>query len=425
MNLGVCDADGKNIRKVTWFTNGEQVYTPGWSPDGKQITFGFESDDKQTVAVINQDGTGFKIIVQGVDSRNPVFAPNGGSLIYAADEGGIFNIYSIDLATNAKKQLTSVLGGAFLPAVGPDGVLAFASYTSSGYKIAYLKEPKPLEIASKLSMPAWVLKKYDRVDGLVESVPTNADGLAGVSGGIDTSDYAAVAAPKPYKNTFSSLSIIPILRVDNYNPRNKGIDVIRPGLYFTSSDVLDRFSFFGGAVMNRQLERDIFGIVEYRDAIPFFYQLGLAPTLSIELYNISRKTDATIPIFTDRLYNLQTDVTYNLFEFDLSVRQNILEDGTQLKLGYSLSRYNADIGSFVVPDVGLSPGFLNLYLIGNVLSAQITHNGILPSVDRDINPVGRTISLRYYYEFDKFNPEGQYLYENGLLVPQVHKTEFS
>jgi hypothetical protein len=421
MNLGTCDADGKNIHKVTEFSKGEQVYTPEWSPDGKQITFGFSSDDKQSVAIIHEDGSEFRTIVQGNDSRNPVFSSDGRSLIYSADEGGIFNIYKIDLTTNARQQLTSVLGGAFLPAIGPDGDLTFASYTSSGYKIAYLKNPKPLDIAAKFPTPPWVLNKYDREEGSSVSVPTNADGSQTP---INNADTAAIAAPRPYKNTFTSLSIIPILRVDNYNPRNKGIDVIRPGFYFTSSDVLDRFSLFGGAVMNRQLERDIFGIFEYRDALPIFYQLGLAPILSIELYNISRKTEATLPIFTDRLYDLKTDVTYNLLEFDVNVRQNLFEGTTQVKLGYSLSRYNADIGSFIVPSVGLSPGFLNLYLIGNVLSAQIAHNGIVPSVDRDINPVGRTVSLRYSYEFDKFNPEGDYSIESGLLVPNYTKPSF-
>jgi hypothetical protein len=65
-----------------------------------------------------------------------------------------------------------------------------------------------------------------------------------------------------------------------------------------------------------------------------------------------------------------------------------------------------------------------VYLIGNALSAQITHNGILESLDRDINPVGRTITLRYNYEFDKFNPEGTYDIESGVLVPQYTKPSF-
>jgi Tol biopolymer transport system component len=424
VNIGVCDADGKNIRQVTKFANGEQVYTPEWSPDGKLIAFGYSADDRQSVAIINEDGSDFKILVQGVDSRNPVFSRDGQSILYSAAEGGIFNIFSFDLATRAEKQLTNVLGGAFLPTVNSDGDLAYAAYTSTGYKIAYLHQPKPVVLASKLQTPDWILKKFNRTNGTMTAVATLATGGTAVVAERDTTTQGAVGSARPYRNTYSSLTIIPILRVDNYNPRNKGIDVIRPGFYFTSSDVLDRFSLFGGAVINRKWERDIFGIIEYRGAIPLLFDLGLSSTLSLEAYNISRKTDVSFSIFTDREHTVSTDVTYNLFEFDISLRQKIFNDVTQLKVGYSLSRYNADIGSFLVPGSGLSPGFLNLYLIGNLLSAQVTHNGIVPSVDKDINPVGRTITLRYNYEFDKFNPEGEYNIENGVLVPQYTKPSF-
>lgn len=429
LNVGVCDADGKNIRQVTRFSRGEQVYTPQWSPDLKQIAFGYSSDDKQSVAVVNEDGTGFKVVVQGVDARNPVFSHDGRSLVYAAAEGGIFNLFTIDLETGLKGQITNVLGGAFLPALNNEGDIAFATYTSSGYKIAYLRQPKPLTLASNLAMPEWITKKFNRVDGNVNSVATRAAEARRAEGVGTSNSLPSSADPKPYRNTFTRLSIIPVLRVDNYNPRNKGIDVIRPGFYFYSNEMLDRFSLFGGAVINRQMERDIFAIFEYRDAIPILYHVGLAPTLSLEVYNISRKTDVTFPLFTFRENHIQTDVVYNLLEFDVSLRQKLFDDRTQLKLGYSLSRYNADIGSFFVPVSDSvhgfdSPGFRNLYLIGNTLSVQVTHDGIAPSVDHDINPVGRTITLRYSYEFDKFNPEGEYSVENGVLVPQYTKPSF-
>jgi WD40 repeat protein len=422
VNIGICHADGKNVHQVTKFVNGEQVYTPQWSPDGSVITFGFSADDKQSVAIVNEDGTGFKIIAIGVDARNPVFSRDGRSLVYSSADGGIFNLFSVDLQTGQRSQLTNVLGGAFMPAVSGQGDIAFSSYTSSGFKISVLKNPTPLTLLSKPEIPEWQLKKLDRVDGTPSAAPTPAAGTVAVAPD-DTSRLAPLKA-RPYTNTFTSLSIIPILRVDNYNPHNKGIDVIRPGFYFTSSDVLERLSLFGGAVLNRQLERDLFAIIEYRGAFPLFYQLGLSPTVSLEIYNISRQTTATIPLFTDKLYNLQTDVVYNLLEFDFGLRQNIFDDHTQLALRYSLSRYNADIGSFYVPGSGDSPGFRNLYLVGNVFSAQLTHDGIVPNVDRDINPVGRSFTLRYSYEFNKFNPDGEFKIESGVLVPQYTKPSF-
>ena len=424
VNVGICDADGKNVRQVTKFTNGEQAYTPEWSPNGKMIAFGYSAGDKQSVATVNEDGSEFRILVDGVDARNPVFSRDGQSIFYSAAEGGVFNIFSRAISAKTSQQITNVLGGAFLPTANAEGDLAFASYTSGGYKIAYLHQPRPLVLASKAQTPDWILNKFDRVNGSLTSVETHATGESSGISGHDTTIHPEGGKPKPYRNTYTSLSIIPILRVDNYNPRNKGLDVIRPGFYFTSSDVLDRLSLFGGAVINRRWERDIFGILEYRGAVPILYDLGLSPTVALEVYNISRKTDVSFSIFTNRDYTISTDVTYNLFEFDLSFRHKIFDDYTQLKVGYSLSRYNADIGSFVVPGSGLSQGFLNLYLIGNLLSVQLSHNGIIPSVDKDINPVGRTVTLRYNYEFDKFNPGGEYNVDNGVLVAQYTKPSF-
>lgn len=427
-NIGICDADGKNFRQVTSFTQGEQAFTPDWSPDGKQIAFGYSSDDNQSAAVINEDGTELKVIVHGVDARNPVFSRDGRSVVYAAAEGGIFNIFAIDLASRTKRQLTNVLGGAFLPTVNSDGDLAYASYTSTGYKIAYVQQPKPLALSTQLQEPDWILKKFNRVDGSVTSVATRATGSEDGNVERDSATHRSLAAPRPYRNTFSSVSIIPIVRVDNYNPRNKGIDVIRPGFYFVSSDVLDRFSLFGGAVINRKLERDIFAIFEYRGAIPLFYQVGLAPTLSLEVYNISRKSIYPFTNFTMEQHTIDADITYNMFEFDASLRQKVLNDFTVLKLGYSLSRYNLDIGSYVIrssrfEEQFLVPSFREVYLIANSFSVQLTHNGIVPSVDRDINPIGRSVTLRYGLEFDKYNPV--YSNEQGMPVARYSALNFN
>jgi Tol biopolymer transport system component len=424
MNIVVADAEGKNLRQITKFTNGEQVFSPKWSPDGRRIVFGYSADDKQCVALFNEDGTGFRVVARGPDSRNPVFTKDGKSLVYSAAEGGIFNLFELDLETGLKHQLTNVLGGAFVPTVSGEGDIAFATYKSTGYKIAFLKEARPLTIALKLALPEWMAKKVNLADGRIVSVPTNASESSPAAGSPLTSSRQEVSGAKPYRDTFTRLSLIPLLRVDNYNPKNKGIDVLRPGFYFASTEMLDRFSLFGGAVINRQFERDLFAIFEYRDAIPPFYQFGLAPTLSLEIYNITRKTEVTFPVFTDREYSINTDVVYNLLEFDATLKQKVFSEHTELKLGYALSRYNADIGSFLVPGVGVSAGFRNLYLIGNTLSAQLVHDGIALTVDRAINPVGRAFTLRYAYEFNKFNPEGEYTIENGVLVPQYVNPSF-
>ena len=53
---------------------------------------------------------------------------------------------------------------------------------------------------------------------------------------------------------------------------------------------------FGGGDINRKLERDLFFIFEYRDRLPILYQLGLEPTASLELYNITRQRDVSFDL---------------------------------------------------------------------------------------------------------------------------------
>jgi Tol biopolymer transport system component len=424
VNVGVADSMGKNIRRVTDFTDGEQVFTPVWSPDGSKIAFGYSSVGNQSLAMIDEDGKDFRLLVSGPDSRNPSFSRDGKSLFYASDETGIYNIYELDLQTGARRQVTNVLGGAFLPATDDAGDLAFASYTVSGYKIAFLERSERIAAETKLSAPSTTAREVESSTPGSGAAPVASPMADATVPTFSSGALPPVPEPKPYKSAFTSMTIIPVLRVDNYNPRNKGLDVIRPGIYFSSSEMLDKISLFGGAVINRQLERDLFAIFEYRDAIPPFYQLGLAPTLSLELYNISRKTGVSFPMVTDRQYLIQTDVTYDLFEIDASLKQKMVDDHTQLQVGYALSRYDADIGAFLLPTVGVSPAFRNTYLIGNALTVQLMHENIHPSVDQSINPVGRTVSLTYSYEFNKFNPEGEYNVENGVLVPRYSKPSF-
>ena len=50
MNVALVGSDGKNFRLLTNFKNGEQVFTPKWSPDGSGIVFGYALREAQDVA---------------------------------------------------------------------------------------------------------------------------------------------------------------------------------------------------------------------------------------------------------------------------------------------------------------------------------------------------------------------------------------
>ena len=424
LNVGTCDADGKNIAQLTHFKDGEQVYTPVWSPNGKTIAFGYSIAQDERLASINADGTGLQIEVTNHDARNPTYSPDGKTLYYCDDETGIFNIYAKDVTSGYTRKVTNVLGGAFLPTVNAKGQIAYASYAVSGYKLALLQDsvgvmpPVVEQVGHDLASRSIVAQNY------LSAVATSRR--------YELPDADTLKAGHPYQSIFTSLSILPLIRVDNYNTKNSGLDIIKPGFYFSSSDVLDKLDLFGGAAINRQLERDLFFIFNYRDRLPLLYQLGLEPTLSLELYNLTRKTQTSFTL--DPSPNLiNTTVTYDLLEFDASLSQPIGSELNRIQMGYTLSRYNANIGSFINPNEvnnprsAVVPAFRNTYLIGNTIFLRFRHNGIVPNLEQDINPIGRTIALNYSLELNKFNPNGNFKYDpsSGELVPIYTKYDFS
>ncbi|MGH2569564.1 MAG: biopolymer transporter Tol, partial [Bacteroidota bacterium] len=64
-NIAVADADGRNLRQLTKFENGEQVFTPVWSPDGTAIAFGFSDSHNQSIALLDAVGSNFRILKSG------------------------------------------------------------------------------------------------------------------------------------------------------------------------------------------------------------------------------------------------------------------------------------------------------------------------------------------------------------------------
>ncbi len=425
LNLFVMNIDGTNVRKLTQYAYGEQVYDPKWAPDGKTIIFDYSIRDGRDIASVPADGGEVSFLLATPDDeRNATYTPDGGKLIFTSDRTGIFNLYQLDLATKEVKQLTNVLGGAFMPAVNSAGQLAFSSYTSSGFKLNLLSTPSPLHA------PQAYLKK----DSLSSQDP--AESLQEKGQQFDWQalrNYDDTKLPPladtTYKNTVTSISFIPFVRVDNYNPRNKGIDVIKPGFYGYSYDMLDRYGFLASAAINANAERDLFFTFDYRGKIPGMYQLGLEPQFSLEVYNITRKTQNAIKLREDLIIP-PVDVTYDLLEFDAVFRQKVFIEALDAELRYTHSRYNADIASFIFRDnypgapTNVVQSYGALYFIGNDISMSWRYNQIYPSRTDEINPVGRKIRLRYDYEFNNFNPNDSLTLENGLLVPKYEHPNF-
>jgi hypothetical protein len=198
----------------------------------------------------------------------------------------------------------------------------------------------------------------------------------------------------PVQERLSSLTVVPVLRVDNYNPKSKGIDILKAGAYVFSNDVLDKTGFFAGATLNTKLERDLFLQFNYRGRLPLFYDIGLEPVAALEIYNITRKTDNVISLPAS---TIPVDVGYNLLEFDLALAQPLFSQFMDAELRFMHSRYTSIIESFMNPETtppSLVGSSSDLYLIANDLSLTLRVDALLPSRTQEINPVGRKIRVR-------------------------------
>lgn len=418
LNLFTMDPDGKNIRALTGYKNGEQIFNPSWSPDGSTVIFDYSvTEGREILSVPASGGPAQTLISTSDDERNGVYSPDGKSILFASDRTGIFNIYEYEIESKRIVQKSNVLGGAFMPDVTADGRVAYASYGSTGYKISYFETMQcPGDLPGYLRPEAALSE---------EAIGPEGAGWKELRHYDDTKlpDYKTAE----YSSSSTGMSFIPFLRVDNYNPRNKGIDILKLGLYLYSYDVLDRIGFFAGGAINPKGERDLFLTFDYRGKIPGLFHLGMDPTISFEVYNITRKTDVSVAFPLD---TLSVGVTYNLLEFDFVLRQKLFIENLNLELRFAHSRYGATIGSFTLPDPPpeitnpLIPAFSDLYLIGNNISANLEFRGLLPSRTMEINPAGRKFRLKYEFEMNKFNPTGEYDYQEGALIAKYQHVKF-
>ncbi len=408
LNLEIADANGKNIKRLTNYNNGEQIYNPKFTPDSNKIIFDIALEESRKIAEIDLDTKLINSVfdVAGVDFRNPVFSKDGGTLFFASNKTGIFNIYSIDLTTNQINQITNVLGGAFMPSVDNNGNLVYSTYQSTGYKIAFLKNFKQTNPAS--------LGSYQK-PGVLDTKFANTDTLQAGSdfdwkklNGFNDKDVPRLEK-KPYKSLFTTLSFIPVIRFDTYKRKNKFnlFESIKPGLYFFSNEMLNRFSIFGGASINLKGERDLFLQFQYDNGFPFFKDfftknLNFEPKFTLDGYNVTRKSDGNLIAGID---TINIGITYDLLSFDFGMAFDIINSNHNVKLGYSFSNYSYDLDAFAVPQSGISiRSSRSTYFKAHDISLAYDYEYTYPSKNSDINPIGRKIELKYDYELSKINP---------------------
>jgi TolB protein len=128
VGLFIADADGGNEHPLLGL--GQIDYDPVWAPDGTSIVFTSDRNGSADLYRVKPDGTGLEQLTDSpAYDDQAAFSPDGKQLVFVTTRsGGTSDLWTLDLQTKRARALTSGPGGDFRPAWSPDGTwIVFSS----------------------------------------------------------------------------------------------------------------------------------------------------------------------------------------------------------------------------------------------------------------------------------------------------------
>jgi len=183
-DLFAYDLDNGQLQR--WTDDPYADLEPAWSPDGSQIAFVTDRfttsleqlsyGDYQLAVIDARPGGQIRRLPHLTNAKhiNPQWSPDGKSLYFLGDPGGITNVYRLSLATSAIAQVTNVFSGvsgitSLSPALSvaqkaPRAV--FTVYSGGGYAIQVIDDLRALQGGPIIELPksAAALPPLDRAE---------------------------------------------------------------------------------------------------------------------------------------------------------------------------------------------------------------------------------------------------------------------
>ncbi|MBN1155120.1 PD40 domain-containing protein [candidate division KSB1 bacterium] len=388
-NIECLDLTTNETMMMTDFKNGEQVFAPKWSPDGRKIVVSISMRDERDLMLYDLEDRSFSMLIEEADARDAVFTPDGTAILFSWDKSGIFNIYRLDLADQSEvTQLTNVLGGAFMPSMDKSGRLLFSSYGNQRFSIAKIETPQSIEDTTGDYIA------YEHNFHLASSNPDELIPVFKQDQTFKLDNYNDEQVPDytsaPYEYTYSNITFLPRIMVD--------YGTTKLGTYMYSSDILNKYSIMGGVAANRDLDYDLFAIVEYNRFLPTIFLEGYYQVRHHEQKDTLYIQDD----FVDYREYTQFAYRYNLMEVDLGLKSYLINEMNRLKFTFMFNRYSANVKYDIQGDEYKFP---YTYFKGKSLKLEYSFSNFLysPWFDSDINPSGkRILTLAFSQEFNDF-----------------------
>jgi len=364
----------REIIQLTKFDDRPIISSLTYNELDHSLYFDISTHHYRDIATISLSDTSYRIVLNNTmwDERNIAFM-EGGSFIYSDDRSGIFNLFWIDSKNKKQGYLTNVYGGAFMPNINKNGKVPYSIYDNGGYKIAIIDSLKFIEESLVGYSPTYYMKNKDYAEPITF---------------LDTTKSAK------YIDQFPNMFVMPKLLFD--------YGTTKPGVYFYSSEILERLSLFGGMSINDRTDMDLFFIFEFN---------RLYPTLFFEAFFLTRNT--TDQIEYQDIYDIDSDIKFRMVLFRPGITIPLY--GSTFELFSSWQRYRAFINESL-PSEMIEAGTAYDYYRGVSINVDWKLNIIKPRLDSGINPSnGLKLSAKIDIENNKFI-EGLDFSDAGTLV---------
>jgi TolB protein len=126
--LFIAAADGSDEHPLLAASDND--YNPVWAPDGKSLVFTSDRNGSADLFSVAPDGSGLtRLTSEPSYDDQAAFSPDGKQLVFVSTRGkGTANLWILNLTTKNAKELTLGPGGDFRPSWSPDGKwIAFSS----------------------------------------------------------------------------------------------------------------------------------------------------------------------------------------------------------------------------------------------------------------------------------------------------------